>query len=95
MLDKIYIFIALVVGIIITIVMLLGEYTAIEWATATFWSIVAYLLIGLVLRMYLKKKVFYEPLEPIIDDESDENDENEEDDDKLDSEDVKNVFADE
>ncbi len=58
MIDKIYILIALVVAIIITIIMLLGDYTAVEWATTTFWAILIYLVIGLVLRNYLKTKVF-------------------------------------
>ncbi len=58
MLDKIYIFLALVVGIAVSIIMLIGDYTAKEWATTTFWCILIYLVIGLFLRSFLKKKVF-------------------------------------
>ncbi len=65
MLDKIYIFVALIVGISVSVVMLLGDYTAKEWATTTFWCIIIYLVIGQFFKIFLKKKVFVEKNEII------------------------------
>ncbi len=75
MLDKIYIFLALVVGITVSIIMLIGDYTAKEWATTTFWCILIYLIIGLILRNYLKKKVFAKQEQEILIDKQIEKDE--------------------
>ncbi len=60
MLDKLYILIALIVGICITIVMIVNDFSAVQWANTTFWLMVGYLFVGLILRNYLKKKVFNE-----------------------------------
>ncbi|MFV0440905.1 MAG: hypothetical protein ACK5LV_06385 [Lachnospirales bacterium] len=79
MLDKIYILIALVVGIIVTIFMLIGDYTAKEWAYTTFWCIVAYLFVGMIVRRYLKKNVFVNKNNDDIIGENQENHENPED----------------
>ncbi|MFV0519761.1 MAG: hypothetical protein ACK5LY_05740 [Lachnospirales bacterium] len=74
MLDKIYIFIALIVGIVTTIVLIAKGASAADWAGATFWAMICYLIVGLILRNYLKKNVFIEKAK--IKSESNNKDEN-------------------
>ncbi len=66
MLDKLYILVALIVGICITVVMIVGGFSAAQWASTTFWLMISYLFIGLILRSYLKRKVFNEVEKVVI-----------------------------
>ncbi|MDR1532719.1 MAG: hypothetical protein LBS62_11170 [Clostridiales bacterium] len=60
MLDKIHIYVCIIAAVVITVVSILGRLSLRDMAVRLIIAIIAFYVIGLIVRAYLKKNVFVE-----------------------------------